>query len=326
LKGKQLTIWMIAGFVMSIGMSYGGMAHVSSLNFFDPFATGENHLWDLSMLILFCAALLPTFFYWQLVGKRTRKPLLDSEWHLPTNTVVDRKLVLGSLIFGAGWALGGFCPGPSVSGLVTGHPNFVAFSYGMYAYFLGYHLRKARKSGAKPNLLLTLLLGAVPGVLYLIGPTLFPVDGVAGSTQWPLYLSMLGGLGIAVASVSMFAFNGRVLGLCGLWRTLLDVGLPASSRLPQVLFFIAFMAGGVVTCVLEPASFASPPYLDRNLGWIVLGGVLTAHGTTWANGCTSGHGVSGLSRLSVRSLVAVAVFMGGVFVFLPLFNLLLGAG
>jgi len=314
---------MVAGLVMSVGMSYGGMANVSSLHFFDPLGTGENGVYDWSMLILFCAALMPTMLYWQLFGRRTT-PWFDSQWHLPTNTEVDRRLVLGSLIFGAGWALGGFCPGPSVAGLVTGHPNFVAFSYGMYAYYVVRHLRKARAAKKPLHLGLTLLLGGVPAALYFIGPVVFPLDGVPLVTAWPVVLSVLGGLGIAVASIMTYQFNGRVLGLCGLWKNILDIEISAQSRLPQVLFFLAFMAGGVVTYLIAPESFALPPYTHRHLGWIFLGGLLTGLGTDWANGCTSGHGISGFSRLSVRSIVAVPAFMAGVFLFLPVFNILLG--
>jgi uncharacterized membrane protein YedE/YeeE len=304
-------------------MSYGGTADASSLHFFDPFGTGENAVHDWSMLILFCAALIPTFVYWQLFGRRT-KPWFDTEWHIPTNKVVDRRLVLGSLIFGAGWALGGFCPGPSIAGLVTGHPNFVAFSYGMYAYYLGRHLWNTRAADTKRHLGLTLVLGTVPAALFFIGPAVFPLGGAPRPSAWPVVLSVVGGLGIGLASIMMYQFNGRVLGLCGLWKTVLDVKVSAESRLPQLLFFVAFMAGGAVTYLVAPEAFALPPHTGRHLGWIFLGGLLTGLGTDWANGCTSGHGIAGFSRLSIRSVVAVPVFMAGVFLFLPAFNVLLG--
>jgi len=323
MNSQQLMIWALAGFIMSVGMSFGGMAHVSSLHFFDPLRTGENQIFDFSMLLLFCAALIPTFLYWQLYGKRTT-PWIATSWNFVTDTVVDRKLVVGSAIFGAGWALGGFCPGPSVSGLVTGHPNFVAFSYGLYAYFAVGHILKTRKSEGDRHWMLTLVLGLVPAALYFIGPVIFPSDGVTSSVSWPISATLLGGLGIAVATITMYQFNGRALGVCGIWRSILDVEVSAKSRLPQLLFFAAFMAGGVVVQLMSPESFAFPPYQDRNLIWIFVGGVLVALGTSWANGCTSGHGISGASRLSIRSLVAVPTFMVGVFVFLPIFNVLLG--
>ncbi|MDG2341176.1 MAG: YeeE/YedE thiosulfate transporter family protein [Paracoccaceae bacterium] len=323
MKSQQLIVWALAGFLMSLGMSFGGMAHVSSLNFFDPFRTGVNQIFDFSMLLLFCAALIPTFLYWQLIGKRTT-PWLAESWSFVTNNVIDRKLVLGSAIFGAGWALGGFCPGPSVSGLVTGHPNFVAFSYGLYAYFAAIHLLNTRNSEGERHWALTVLLGLVPVSLYFVGPIIFSTNDLGVSVSWPISASLLGGLGIAIATIMMFQFNGRSLGVCGIWNNILNVEVSASARLPQLLFFGAFMAGGVVVQMMSPESFASPPHEDRNLVWIFIGGVLVAMGTTWANGCTSGHGISGAARLSVRSLVAVPTFMAGVFIFLPIFNIVLG--
>lgn len=323
MKSRQLIIWVLAGFLISLGMSFGGMAHISSLHFFDPLLTGVNQLFDFSMLILFCAALIPTFLYWQLYGKRST-PWFEANWDFVSDKVVDRKLVLGSAIFGAGWALGGFCPGPSVSGLVTGHPNFVAFSYGMYVYFAFGHILNTRKSKGDRHWVLTLVLGVVPAALYFVGPTIFPSDGVIPPLTWPVSASLLGGLGIALASIIMYQFNGRALGVCGIWRNILNVEVSAKSRLPQLLFFVAFMAGGVVVQLMAPESFALPPYESRNLIWIFIGGVLVALGTNWANGCTSGHGIAGAARLSVRSLVAVPIFMAGVFVFLPIFNVILG--
>jgi len=323
MNSRQLIIWALAGFLMSMGMSFGGMAHVSSLHFFDPLRTGENQLFDFSMLILFCAALIPTFLYWQLYGKRST-PWFVKSWDISTKTVVDRKLVLGSAIFGAGWALGGFCPGPSVAGLVTGHPNFVAFSYGLYAFFAASHILNTRKSKSDRHWMLTIALGAIPIALYFFGPMIFSSEGIKSLISWPISASLIGGLGIGLATILMYQFNGRVLGLCGLWRDILNVEVSAKSRLPQLLFFVAFLAGGVVTQLVSPESFSSPPYEDRSLIWIFLGGVLVAFGTSWANGCTSGHGIAGAARLSTRSLVAVPTFMVGVFVFLPIFNTLLG--
>ncbi|MCO4747026.1 MAG: YeeE/YedE family protein [Proteobacteria bacterium] len=318
---RQLAIWTLVGFVMSVGMSLGGMAHVSSLYFFDPFQTGENQRFDLAMLILFCAGLLPTFLYWQLFGKNA-VPWLEPRWHLSTNRDVDRGLVVGSLMFGIGWAMGGFCPGPSVAGMITGNPNFVAFSYGMYAFFVVRHLLNPAEGDRHWGL--SLALGLCPAVFYVVGPTLFPLQDAHRTVSWPVHLSIGGGLGIALASILMLQFNGRVLGLCGLWRNILDVDQSTISRLPHVLFFSAFLLGGVVTYLVAPESFAYPPHSERHLFWIFLGGVITGLGTTWANGCTSGHGISGMARLSPRSLVAVPMFMGGVFVFHPIFNVLLG--
>ena len=322
MPNRQLAIWFVVGFVMSVGMSLGGMAHESSLYFFDPFRTGRHELFQWSMMILFCSAVIPTFIYWHFFNRGT-SPWFDDKWHIPTSTEVDPGLVLGSVIFGTGWALGGFCPGPSVSGLITGHPNFVMFSYGMYVYNV---VRPYDKIPAtERHWGLTIILGFVPALLYFLGPLVFPLDTAPRVISWPVSLSVLGGLGIGLAAIIMYQFNGRVLGLCGFWRNILDTKIHTVSRLPQVLFFIAFMLGAAVTCTIAPESFSSPPNEDRGLGWVFLGGLLVAHGTEWANGCTSGHGICGLARLSVRSLIAVPSFMAAVFVCVPLFNQLLGS-
>jgi uncharacterized membrane protein YedE/YeeE len=171
---------------------------------------------------------------------------------------------------------------------------------------------------------LTVLLGTVPAVFYLLGPRLFPVANAPHLMSWPLSLSVLGGLGIGVAAILLFQFNGRVLGLSGIWRHVLDVRQSTTARLQQLLFFAAFMSGAATVYAFFPGAFAVPPYGERALGWLFLGGVLVSQGTRWANGCTSGHGICGLARLSVRSLIAVPTFMAAVFVCVPLFNTLLG--
>ena len=79
---RQLAIWLAAGFIISVGMSLGGMAHLSSLYFFDPFRTGENALFEWSMLILFCAGLAPTFLYNVVRPFRGGAPLARRHWGL----------------------------------------------------------------------------------------------------------------------------------------------------------------------------------------------------------------------------------------------------
>jgi hypothetical protein len=101
---------------------------------------------------------------------------------------------------------------------------------------------------------LTISLGLVPALFYFLGPLLFPLDEASRVLSWPVSLSVLGGLGIGFASIIMYQFNGRVLGLCGLWRDVLDLKIPATSRMPQVLFFIAFMLGAVVTYGVAPSA------------------------------------------------------------------------
>jgi uncharacterized membrane protein YedE/YeeE len=95
---------------------------------------------------------------------------------------------------------------------------------------------------------------------------------------------------------------------------------PILERLPQILFFIGFEIGAVLAFTLYPQVYSNPPHAARNPLLIFLGGALVGLGTEWANGCTSGHGICGVARLSVRSIVAVGSFMCSLFVFVPLVN------
>ncbi len=115
-----------------------------------------------------------------------------------------------------------------------------------------------------------------------------------------------GGVLIGTAAVLLLWLNGRIAGISNLLGGL--VGASAAD-VPWRLLFLAGLVGGValfqtVTGVVPEARGAFPPWL------LAAGGLLVGFGTSLSNGCTSGHGVCGLGRLSLRSLVAVLVFLG----------------
>ncbi len=126
----------------------------------------------------------------------------------------------------------------------------------------------------------------------------------------------LGGSLIGLACAVLWLGNGRIAGISGIFGQLLP---PAQTVIWRLIFLIALIgaawasarlfpqlgAGGV-----EPSVLASPPQ-GWNVPmpiWLIIAGLLTGIGTKIGNGCTSGHGVCGLARLSLRSLVAVLVF------------------
>lgn len=118
-------------------------------------------------------------------------------------------------------------------------------------------------------------------------------------------LALAGGALIGAAAALVLFVHGRIAGISGtLGRALLDDD--DDARRFRIAFLIGLVATGVVTAQLAPhaigPSIASPAEL-------AIAGLLVGIGTTLANGCTSGHGVCGLSRLSRRSIVAVVVFM-----------------
>jgi uncharacterized protein len=116
--------------------------------------------------------------------------------------------------------------------------------------------------------------------------------------------SALGGLMIGLAAVVPRVVSGRIAGISGILSGLLD------RRADDRLWRVAFVAGLAAAPLIWPAA-APLPDVRIDASWLVLvvAGVLVGYGTRLGNGCTSGHGVCGLSNLSPRSLAAVLTFM-----------------
>ena len=102
----------IAGFLFGLGLVIGGMANPAKvLNFLDLAGS-----WDASLAFVMAGAVAVTFIGYKLVFRQPR-PLLAARFQLPVMNQIDRRLVLGAAIFGVGWGLSGFCPGPAITSL-----------------------------------------------------------------------------------------------------------------------------------------------------------------------------------------------------------------
>ena len=130
----------------------------------------------------------------------------------------------------------------------------------------------------------------------------------ANFTPWA---SLSGGILLGVALAFFILVNGWVLGINGILGGLLP---PKSGDAGwRIAFLLGMLAAPLVYGLLAPAGFAKPPRIDAGFAAIVAAGLLVGLGTRYGSGCTSGHGVCGLSRLSPRSLVATLAFMGAGF-------------
>jgi uncharacterized membrane protein YedE/YeeE len=116
--------------------------------------------------------------------------------------------------------------------------------------------------------------------------------------------SLAGGLLIGLAASLLLIASGRVAGVSGAIGGLLTP--KAGDRAWRVLFLSGLVAAGLLLVNVVPSAMTPTP---RSLGWVAAAGVLVGVGARLGNGCTSGHGVCGISRLSPRSLVATATFM-----------------
>ena len=123
-------------------------------------------------------------------------------------------------------------------------------------------------------------------------------------TPW---MSLLGGVLLGMASSAFILINGRILGISGILGGFLkpikgDVGWRMS-------FLLGMLTAPAVYFVLMPERLIEVPRIESGYAAIVIAGLLVGFGTRYGSGCTSGHGVCGLSRLSPRSMVATLTFM-----------------
>lgn len=128
-------------------------------------------------------------------------------------------------------------------------------------------------------------------------------------THFTPWASLAGGILLGLASALFILVNGRILGISGIVGGLMR---PVKGDTGWRLAFLA----GMLAAPLLYFVVAGPtvPRIDAGWATVVVAGLLVGVGTRYGSGCTSGHGVCGLSRLSPRSLVATLAFMGAGFV------------
>jgi len=124
---KSLTA-LIAGLIFGLGLIISGMANPAKVqNFLDLFGT-----WDPSLAFVMGGAIAVTMPGYWLIRQR-QKPFLGDKFDLPNKTDFDPHLIAGAAIFGIGWGLGGFCPGPALTALPLAAPGTLIFVPAMLA-------------------------------------------------------------------------------------------------------------------------------------------------------------------------------------------------
>ncbi|MEZ9893188.1 YeeE/YedE family protein [Vibrio lentus] len=151
--------------------------------------------------------------------------------------------------------------------------------------------------------------------------------------------ALFGGMLLGASAIILMLGIGRIAGISGIVSRLLPLGSDNNaSKASQVgsdnnvkktekHWRIAFVVGMVASgWVLIPTGYQLPQLEEMNLAFVIIAGLLVGFGTKTANGCTSGHGIVGMARLSKRSIVATCVFMGVAIVTVFIKNLIgLGA-
>lgn len=135
------SLWaVLSGVLFAVGLVLGGMTQPAKvLAFLDigglakgVSSTAVPGMWDPSLAFVMGGALLVTLVAFRFTPKRA-KPLAADQFELPSRSDIDFKLVAGAALFGAGWGLAGYCPGPALASLLTGSTDVLIFVLAMIA-------------------------------------------------------------------------------------------------------------------------------------------------------------------------------------------------
>jgi hypothetical protein len=117
---------LLSGLLFGAGVTISGMVNpMKVLNFLDLFGP-----WDATLLFVMGAGLVVTLLGYQIIFRR-KAPLFATSFRLPTSQYIDAKLLGGAALFGLGWGLSGFCPGPAIASLVFGRMESITFVIAM---------------------------------------------------------------------------------------------------------------------------------------------------------------------------------------------------
>lgn len=135
----RVLLGLISGLVFGTGLIVSGMANPAKvLNFLDLAGS-----WDPSLAFVLTGAVVVSFVGFRLAWRRPA-PILMDRFELPAATDIDPRLVAGAAIFGIGWGIGGFCPGPATTSLALAAPGTLVFVPAMAAgLWLGFRARSA---------------------------------------------------------------------------------------------------------------------------------------------------------------------------------------
>lgn len=118
----------LIGLLFGLGLVVSQMVNPAKITGFLDVA---GH-WDPTLLVVMASAMVTTLIGYRIVKGRKR-PMLEAEFQFPTNTIIDRPLIIGAAIFGAGWGLAGLCPGPGITAAALGGAAPWAFVAAMLA-------------------------------------------------------------------------------------------------------------------------------------------------------------------------------------------------
>ena len=142
----EKTLAFVSGIIFAFGLALAGMTQPSKVIGFFDFSRGLES-WDPSLAFVMVGGILIFTPVFHLITKRDR-PWLGASFRLPTRTDIDRPLVLGAALFGLGWGIAGYCPGPALASAGSGSTSAIILVASMAAGMKLYQLFAARSSTA----------------------------------------------------------------------------------------------------------------------------------------------------------------------------------
>ena len=128
---KKIAFGLAAGALFAAGLVVSGMTQtakvINFLNFGGIIAPERFGAWDASLAFVMGGALVITFVAFAITPTQGRKPWVSDKFDLPTRKDVDFKLVAGAAMFGIGWGLAGYCPGPAMASVISGGVDALIF-------------------------------------------------------------------------------------------------------------------------------------------------------------------------------------------------------
>lgn len=142
----SLLVQFLIGLFFGSGLVVAGMSNPQKvLSFLDVTAISFGG-WDPSLMFVMGGGALITFLGYKLVLKR-KQPIFDTQFHMPKKTDLDAPIFVGPAIFGIGWGLGGFCPGPAFTALGTGSNQAIYFVLAMLIGMVGARMLALKNIG-----------------------------------------------------------------------------------------------------------------------------------------------------------------------------------
>ena len=128
---KKLLLSLLSGALFAIGLVVSGMTQTSKvigfLNLGGIVNPQRFGAWDASLVFVMGGALLVTMFAYAITPRAGKKPWAHTAFELPTRTDIDAKLLVGAALFGIGWGLAGYCPGPALASVMVGGRDVLVF-------------------------------------------------------------------------------------------------------------------------------------------------------------------------------------------------------